>query len=132
LIAPQPKKQEKEETKKGSKGDKDGDKDEKPAEPERKFDRNDAEQAILDSCAFDEDQLGYIDFLECFIHLAKVYPFKPEEVDNINSFENKVEWFIRKIKEKFGELEGQFRDKTDLNYQPCVVVDEYEDDEDMG
>jgi hypothetical protein len=73
LIMPAPKKQVEES--KNKKGGDDDKKEEEKKVPDRKFDKNDAEAAISTSCSFDLDQLGYIDYLECFLHLVKAYPW---------------------------------------------------------
>ena len=54
------------------------DKEEENKEPELKFDGEDVLKAIEYAHSFEEDQLGYADFLEALVRLAHAYPFKEE------------------------------------------------------
>ena len=64
-----------------AKGGKDDDKGkdakkEEEKEPEVQFDETDVEKAIQEVHSFDDDQLGYVDFLEALVRVAHAYPFK--------------------------------------------------------
>jgi len=69
---------------KGGKGAKD-DKKDKPAEGEKKeeaavvkFDDQDFLNCIAPSYSFDEDYMGYVDFLEALVRVAMAFPFTDE------------------------------------------------------
>ena len=99
--------------------------------PARKFDEADVKEAISASQSFDDDQLGYIDFLEAIIRIAHAFPFNEEELADMVSFEMKVQYFVEKLETKFGKqlkdvFSNKLQSKSDL-YQPRVVVDEEEE-----
>ena len=47
--------------------------------PVVKYDEEDVNNSIAQCFLFDEDQLGYIDFLEALVRVAMDYPFTEEE-----------------------------------------------------
>ena len=105
-------------------------KDDENKEPARKFDENDAADAIQNTHLFDEDQLGYVDFLEALVRIAAAYPFTDEELQgDIRSFGVKILFLIQKLEDKFKALKDTFHSKLDMQYQPRVVVDEDDEDE---
>lgn len=121
---------------------KEDDKKKKPADaakeaPAVKFEEMDIHHAIQDSRAFDDDQLGYIDFLEALIRVAKAYPFTPEEeAELVGGFTTRMMFFINKLEAKFSkqrdERHARMNNQTqeELNrYQPRIVVDEDDDDD---
>ena len=82
--------------------------------------------------SFDDDQLGYIDYLEAIVRIANVFPFTEEELADMVTFEMKVMYFVQKLEGKYSKLKDQFTTKMnsrtmEMQYQPRVVVDE--DDE---
>ena len=58
----------------------------KPAVPVRKFEEMEVHEAIQKCFAFDNDQLGYIDFLEAIVRVAHVFPFTDEELAELVNF----------------------------------------------
>jgi hypothetical protein len=98
-----------------------------------KFDDKDIADAIRPAFSFDEDQLGYVDFLEAIVRVTDAYPFS--EMDKADAgvlnFENKVEKIVERLG-IFKSIEDVFAAKMntrtmEMGYQPRVVVDE--DDE---
>ena len=90
--------------------------------------------AITSSYSFDDEQLGYVDFLESLVRIAQSYPFTDEELTDIVSFEDRMNFFINKLNEKFAQLQGPFQAKMssrsiDMQYVPRVIVDGDEDDD---
>jgi len=84
--------------------------------------------------SFDDDQLGYIDFLEALVRIAQVYPFKEEQLADMPTFEIKMMHFLQALENTHKKLKEVFAQNVDertmsQTYQPCVVVDEDEDDE---
>lgn len=132
-----PKKKTEEGAAKGGKddGDKKGAKEkEEEKEPEIQFDKEDAEKAITNSHSFEEDQLGYYDFLESIVRVAHAYPWTAEQLAEMPTFEIKMMNFIQAFETTHKKLKEQFITKVEekrreMNYQPCVVVDEDEDDD---
>jgi len=54
------------------------DKEEENKEPDLKFDGEDVLKVIENAHSFEEENLGYADFLEAMVRLAHAYPFKEE------------------------------------------------------
>ena len=63
-------------------------------EPDLKFDADDVLKVIEGAHSFEEDQLGYPDFLEALVRLAHAYPFKEEQLADMPTFEIKMMHFI--------------------------------------
>jgi hypothetical protein len=89
-------------------------------------------ECIAKCQSFDDDQLGYVDFLEALVRITHAYPFNEEELADMVTFEMKVLFFVQKFDAKYGKLKDQFVTKMnsrtmDMQYQPRVVIDE--DDE---
>jgi len=128
---------------KGSKGGKGAPADKPPAEGEEKkeaevvkFDESDFMTTIASVCAFEDDQLGYVDFLEALVKIAEVYPFSEEQLAELVNFELKMQFFLQAMDEKYKKIKDDFHTRMndpsgeDLKYQPRIVVDE-DDDEDF-
>lgn len=129
-----PKKKEAEGGGKGGKGDDKGEKKEEEKEAEVQFDETDVEKVIHDAHSFEEDKLGYLDFLEAIIRVAYSYPFKDEQLAEMPTFEIKMMHFIQAFENVHKKQKEVFTSKVDertmaMSYQPCVVVDEDEDDD---
>lgn len=60
---------------------------------------------MINTSTFDSEYLGYIDFLEAIVRVAKIYPFQ-EEVGP--GFENKLRGFIKLLEEPFKALIDKF------------------------
>jgi hypothetical protein len=67
---------------------------EESKEPARKFDEEDIHNLIANTYLFDEDQLGYVEFLECLVRIADSYPFTDEELAEMVNFEMKMMFFM--------------------------------------
>ena len=109
-------------------------KEEEEKAPERKFDEQDVHECIQASFAFDEDQLGYVGFLEALVRIASLYPFTPEELTEMVNFEMKMMYFVQKLEDKFKNLKDTYYNKLnaksmEMQYQPKVVVDEEDEDD---
>ena len=88
----------------------------------------------MESRSFDDDQLGYIDFLEALVRIAQAYPFKEEQLADMPTFEIKMMHFLQALENTHKKLKEVFTQKVDertmqMTYQPCVVVDEDEDED---
>ena len=51
-------------------------------------------EAIAPCQSFDDDQMGYVNYLEALVRIASAYPFNEEELADMVSFEMKVLFFI--------------------------------------
>lgn len=71
------------------------------------------DKAIADSHSFEEDQLGYVDFLEALIRVASVYPFKEEQLADMPTFEIKMMHFLQALETKHNKLKEVFTTKVD-------------------
>jgi len=106
--------QKKEETKGGGKSSakpEENKKEEEEKEPVRKFDEQDVHECIQTSSAFEQDQLGYVDFLEALVRIASVYPFTAEELTEMVNFEMKMMYFVQKLEDKFKNLKDTYYNK---------------------
>ena len=88
----------------------------------------------MEAHSFEDDQLGYIDFLEALVRVAHAYPFKEEQLADMPTFEIKMMHFLQALENTHKKLKEVFTHKIDertltMTYQPCVVVDEDEDDD---
>ena len=87
-------------------------------------------ECIAPCQSFDDDQMGYVNYLEALVRIASAYPFNEEELADMVSFEMKVLFFIQKLDAKFGkQLKDTFVTKMnsrtiDMQYLPRVVIDE--------
>jgi hypothetical protein len=52
---------------------------------------------IASAHSFEEDQLGYLDFLEAIVRVAQSYPFKEEQLAEMPTFEIKMMHFIQAL-----------------------------------
>ena len=109
LIKPKPLKVEDKNSK--DKGDKKDGEDSKSAVSARKFEEMDANDAIENINCFEGDQMDYVDFLEAIVRIAIVYPFSDEEMTEILTFENRVEFFLKKFEITFKEHKKLFENK---------------------
>lgn len=101
-----------------------------------RFEEMDIHSAITNAKAFDDESLGYVDFIEALIRVAGAYPFSPEEEAEFTpGFETKMMYFIQRLENKFMKLKDDWHIKQsnpnadDLKYQPRIVVDEEDDDD---
>ena len=97
--------------------------------PARKFDESDVKEVIAHSMSFDDDQLGYVNFLDSLIRIAHAFPFNEEELADMVTFEMKVLYFVQKLEVKYSKLKDIFSNKMNdrsigMGYTPRVVVDE--------
>lgn len=76
--------------------------------PARKFDESDVKEVIAQSMSFDDDQLGYVNFLDSLVRIAHAFPFNEEELADMVSFEMKVMFFVQKLEVKYSKLKDTF------------------------
>ena len=88
---------------------KDVEKEEEAKEPARKFDADDIKQAIMPCRAFDEENLGFVEFLEALVRIAACYPFTEEEQADMVNFEMRMGFFIDKLMMKYKNLSDSFQ-----------------------
>ena len=67
----------------------------------------------MEARSFDEDQLGYIDFLEALVRIAQAYPFKEEQLADMPTFEIKMMHFIQTLENTHKKLKDVFTQKVD-------------------
>ena len=110
----------------------------KPDEQEvkKKFTPQAVISAIESVGTFDENQLTYVDFLECLVRVAFIYQFNEQEKQGSQSVESKLQFFIQKLSERYSGLVSEFvdalgRKEMEMNYQPKVVIDDDAPDEDF-
>ena len=77
-----------------------------------KFDESDFKNAIMNSCSFDDDQLGYVDFIEGLVRVALVYPFSEEQLSELVNFELKMQFFLQAMDEKYKKIKDDFERKA--------------------
>lgn len=77
-------------------------------EPEVRFDDKSVDEVVAQAFAFDEDQLGYVDFLESLVRIAHAYPFREEQLADMPTFELKMMFFVQALEDKFKGLKQVF------------------------
>ena len=93
-------------------------------------------ECIAKCQSFDDDQLGYVDFLEALVRIAHAFPFNEEELADMVTFEMRVLYFVQKLDAKFSKLKEKFlADMANQNekdqqgatkYNPRLVLEEDE------
>jgi hypothetical protein len=104
----------KKDTKKGAKPAKEdpaGGEEKKEEDVVIKFDEQDFKNAIANSFAFDEDTMGYVDFLEALVRVASVYPFTEAQLSELVNFELKMQFFLTAMEEKYKKIRDDFHSK---------------------
>jgi hypothetical protein len=91
--------------------------------------------AIHNTGSFDDNYLTYVDFLDAVIRVAFIYPFNEQERAQIVSMDQKLNYLIDKLNEKYGGWVSTFIEIVakrieDGGYQPRTVVDDDELDGD--
>jgi hypothetical protein len=89
---------------------------------------------IHNTGSFDSNFLTYVDFLDCLVRVAYIYPFPDTEKNQYVSMDQKLQFIIGKLNEKYGGIVTPFieqmaKREQELNYQPRIVVDDEADDE---
>lgn len=69
------------------------------------------------------------------VRIALEYPYNEEQKATFTSFAMKLEFFIDKLNNKYSDFLDQFKAQRDdyekaKNYQPKMVVDDEEDEDD--
>lgn len=83
---------------------------------------------------FDTNYLTYIDFLDCLVRVAFMYPFPEAERAHFASMDQKLQYLISVIGEKYGAIIGPFIEITtkrenEMRFVPRLVTDDDADDE---
>lgn len=104
------------------------------AELKRKFDGPSIMMTISSVGSFDHNSLTYIDFLDCLVRVAFIYPFAEAEKHNFHAMDQKLEHLIGMLNKKYsslipGFIEQLTRKDNEMQYAPqCVVDDDAADD----
>jgi len=103
-------------------------------EIKRKFNAENIMATIHNTGSFDTNFLTYIDFLDCLVRVAYIYPFPDTEKNQYVSMDQKLKFIIGKLNEKYGGIVTPFieqmaKREQELNYQPRIVVDDEADDD---
>lgn len=99
-----------------------------------KFNAEGIMAAIFNTGSFDNNYLTYVDFLDCLVRVASMYPFTEQEKAHHQSMDQKLQFLIDRLNEKYGGYESTYLDivakkQQEKNYQPRVVVDDEVDDD---
>ena len=86
------------------------DHDDKGGELKRKFDGQSIMMSISNVGSFDHNSLTYVDFLDCLVRVAFIYPFPEAEKQNYHTMDQKLEFLIGKLNEKYANLIPPFID----------------------
>ena len=84
---------------------------------------------------FDPNYLTYIDFLDCLTRTASLYQFFEIDKAQYSTMDQKLEYLIGKLNDKYSGLVGPFieimaKREQDMRYQPRLVLDDEADDDD--
>ncbi len=71
--------------------------------------------------SFDASSLTYVDFLDCLVRVAFIYPFPEAEKANFHAMDQKLQFIIDKLNHKYSPLIPQFIDQlskreNEMNY----------------
>ncbi len=99
-----------------------------------KFNAEGIMTAIYNSGSFDNNYLTYVDFLDCLVRVAYIYPFTDQEKIHISSMDQKLSYLVDKLNEKYGGYESTYleyvaKKQQEMNYQPRIVVDDEVDED---
>jgi hypothetical protein len=103
-------------------------------EIKRKFNGENIFSAIHNVGTFDSMYLTYIDFLDCLVRVAQMYPFGEADRGHFASMDQKLQYLIALLGEKYGAIVGPYIDimgkrENDMRYQPRQVTDDDADDD---
>ncbi len=84
--------------------------DDDKGELKRKFDGQSIMMAIANVGTFDPNSLTYVDFLDCLVRVAFIYPFPEQDKANFQAMDQKLQFLIGKLNQKYAPLIPQFID----------------------
>ena len=89
---------------------------------------------IQNTGSFDQNFLSYIDFLDCLVRVAYIYPYPDSDKGQVVAMDQKLQLIISKLNEKYGGIVTPFieqmaKKEQEMNYQPKLVVDDEIDDD---
>ena len=73
-------------------------------EIKRKFNAENIMATIFNSGSFDSNYLTYIDFLDCLVRVAYIYPFPEAERHIYNAMDQKLQFLMDKFSDKYGGI----------------------------
>jgi hypothetical protein len=92
--------------------------------------------AAIGNCGSFEgsNYLSYVDFLECLLRVAAMYPFSDADRVHFSTMESKLEFVIGQLAEKYAPIVGPFielmaKRENEFRYQPRLVIDDDADDD---
>ena len=100
----------------------------------RKFNGENIMAAIANVGTFDTNYLTYIDFLDCLVRVASMYPFPEADRAHYAAMDSKLQFLISQLAEKYGAIVGPYIEITakregEMRFQPRLVTDDDADDE---
>lgn len=103
-------------------------------EIKRKFNAENIMATIHNTGSFDQNFLSYVDFLDCLVRVAYIYPFPDSDKGQVVPMDQKLQVIIGKLNEKYGGIVTPFieqmaKKEQEMNYQPKLVVDDEADDD---
>lgn len=102
-------------------------------EIKRKFNAENIMATISNTGSFDPNFLSYVDFLDCLVRVAYIYPYESDK-GQVVAMDQKLQVIIAKLNEKYGGIVTPFieqmaKKEQEMNYQPRLVVDDEADDD---
>lgn len=103
-------------------------------EIKRKFNGENIFAAIANVGSFDSNYLTYVDFLDCLVRVASMYPFPEADRAHFAAMDAKLQYLIALLGEKYGAVVPPFLEITakrenDMRYQPRLVTDDEADED---
>ena len=84
--------------------------DDKSGEVKRKFDAQAIMAVIANVGSFDPNSLTYVDFLDCLVRVAFIYPFPEAEKAQYQAMDARLQFLIEKLNQKYAQHIPQFID----------------------
>jgi len=104
-------------------------------EIKRKFDAENIMAIIHNTGTFDPNFLTYVDFLDCLVRVAYIYPFPDTDKGQFAAMDQKLQFIISKLSDKYRDaivtpfIEQMAKREHEMNYQARLVVDDEIDDD---
>ncbi len=100
----------------------------------KKFNGENIYTAIQNTGSFDSNYLTYVDFLDCLVRVAFMYPFPEAERAQYAAMDNRLQFLIEKLAEKYGGVVNPFielmaKREQEMRFQPRIVTDDDIDDD---
>lgn len=107
---------------------------EQTGEIKRKFSGENIMATIHNVGTFDSNYLTYVDFLDCLVRVASMYPFSEADSKHFQAMDARMQFVANVLTEKYGSVVPAYievvgKRENEVRYQPRMVVDDDAEDE---